>query len=274
LPGAAGRADWRLLVAVAAPLAVYAGLRARSGAMTPSTAPSFYQLTFAPALVARNVLEYLDRAATMAVVAMLIAAAVWRVVPSFDRRQRRVLAACGIWTACGYAVTVFLPVRSSLYAVFPSIGPAIACAVVLDAMLIQHAANDVAARRRALARLAVVFCPPLQAAIPVYRARNGRYVEPARLSERALRTIAAQTASTPSGTVIVLHDVDDPASNFVGAFGTFGTTAVSARAGRDLSVWIDPPPGEWRSAGLRPPGDGDRRIDFAVDRGRVFRVNP
>jgi hypothetical protein len=122
--------------------------------------------------------------------------------------------------------------------------------------------------------LAGAIAVVLVAAIPIYRARNSRYVEPARLSDRALRTIAAHATAAPAGATIVLRDVTDPMSSFVGAFGTFATNAVRLQSGRDVNVWIDPPPGDWRLAGLQPPGHRDVAVEFAVDRGRIFKVGP
>src|SRR4029079_13487002 len=140
-----------------------------------------------------------------------------------------------LWLGCGFAVTLFVPVRSSLYAVFPSVGIALACGVVVDGI------RKAAATDPSLGRLTMGLAAVLIAALPIYRVRNGRYVEPARLSERALRTIAPHAAVMSEGSVIVLHDVDDPASNFSGAFGTFASDAVRMRAGHDVTVWIDSP---------------------------------
>jgi hypothetical protein len=259
--------NWRLIAALATPLAIYGGLRLFTGAMTPESAPPYYHLTFWPALVARNALEYADRAGTIGAVALLVAACVWRVRPAIDAEHRRLLAAAFVWTICGFALTLFVPVRSSLYAVFPSVGVALACGVVLDAMRARGGAP------MPLPRLAAAVSAVLIAALPVYRARNGRYVEPARLSERALRTIAPQAAVIPAGTGIVLHDVDDPTSSFIGAFGTFASDAVTMRAGRDVTVWIDPPSGALIGVGQRPPLQ-QIGAEFGVERGRIFRVKP
>jgi hypothetical protein len=261
--------DWRLIAALGLPLLGYSGLRVHSGAMTLASAPSFYHLTFTPSLVAQNAFQYGDRAATAALITLVLAAAAWRIVPALGSRQRRLLAACAVWMVCGYSVTLFVPVRSSLYAVFPSAGAAIACGVVLDAMMAQ-----MATRRFALARLAVVFGVTLLALVPAYRTRNGRYVEPARFSARALRALAPQAASAPEGTTIVLHDVDDPTSSFVGAFGGFATEAVSMHAGHDVRVWIDLPPDGSQSARQRPPRPDQIHATFAVERGRIFRIGP
>ena len=106
--------------------------------------------------------------------------------------------------------------------------------------------------------------------------RNGRYVEPARFSERALRTFAADADAAPSDNqgTILLHDVADPTSSFVAAFGTFATDAVRLRTGRAVTIWIDPPPGDWNLAGLEPPQPSDIIAEYAVQNGRIFRVHP
>jgi hypothetical protein len=260
---------WRALAAVAVPAALYFAVRAQTGAFTPASAPSYYQLSFAPAFVARNLFEYADRAATVGAIALLIAAAVYRRMPAIDRSRLPLMAACAVWSVGGYALTLFLPIRSSLYAVFPSVGVAIAVAAIVDDMR----SRAMLPSRQAL-RLAVAFGAIVVAMVPAYRARNGRYVEPARLSERALRTIDSDVAAAPAGSVIVLRDVNDPTSSFVGAFGTFATNAVRLRSGRDVQAWIDPPPDDWRLAGLQPPRPREVALTFAVERGRIFKDAP
>jgi len=266
------RDDARLVAALAVPPAIYVAIRMQTGAFLPWSAPSYYRFSFAPALVARNVLEYADRAATIGAIAIALAALAFRLAPAIDRSRLRLLAACAAWCGVGYALTVFLPIRSSLYAVFPSAGAAIGAAAVVESMITRAASRHGAAEGAAALRLAIVLGASLLAMVPVYRARNASYVEPARLSERALRAI---DAGAPAGrAVIVLHDVDDPMSSFVGAFGTFARDAVRLHSGRDVNVWIEPPPGEWQLAGLRPPHPREPQTTFAVDRGRVFRVGP
>jgi len=53
-------------------LAVYLVLRSTSGAFTPATAPDFYQLSLAPALLLRNAAEYADRAGTLSAAVSLV----------------------------------------------------------------------------------------------------------------------------------------------------------------------------------------------------------
>jgi hypothetical protein len=78
--------------------------------------------------------------------------------------------------------------------------------------------------------------------------------------------------SASSSRVITLHDISDPMSNFAGAFGTFATNAVRLRTGWEVQVWIDPPPGGWQLAGVRPPTSDRAIISFAVDHGRIWRT--
>ena len=214
-----GGLNWRALAAVAVPAALYFAVRAQTGAFTPASAPSYYQLSFAPAFVARNLFEYADRAATVGAIALLVAAAVCRRMPAIDRSRLPLIAACAVWSVGGYALTLFLPIRSSLYAVFPSVGVAIAVAATVDDMR----SRAVLPSRQSL-RLAVAFGAIVVAMVPAYRARNGR--------------------------------------------------AVRLRSGRDVQAWIDPPPGDWRLAGLQPPRPHEVALTFAVERGRVFKQRP
>jgi hypothetical protein len=260
--------DGPMLVALTVPTLLYLMLRAYSGAMTPWSAPPYYRFTVNPAVVARNLLEYGDRSLTITAVTIALILAVFQRLPKSDERDRRLLAACALWFAGSFASTLLLPIRSSLYAVLPSTGAALACGVVLDAM------TRGAVGTTRLFTLGGVMALILIGAIPVYRERNWRYVEPARLSNRALRTLAPEAAAAPPGTFIVLHDAGEPPSNFVGAFGTFATPAVRLYTGRDVNVWIDPPPEGWQNAGVPPLRPQDVRASFQIDRGRVVRVGP
>jgi hypothetical protein len=263
-----GRFPPQLVIGLGAPVAVYLALRLHTRAFTPFSAPHFYQFSFALPLVLRNVGEYADRAGTAALLTMAIAAVTCWQWPRLRPDQSRLVAAGLLWVVGGYILTVFLPVRSSLYAVFPSVGAAVVTAVALQAMF-----DAGIEERGATIRLAVVLAASLLAFVPTYRSRNGRYVEPARFSERALRIISADVSVAGDGGTILLHDVADPTASFVGAFGTFATDAVRLRTGRNVTIWIDPPPGDWDIAGLRKPDPGGVVAEYAVASGRVFRVH-
>lgn len=210
---------WPLFAA----LAIYLVLRLQSGAFWPATAPSYYQLTIQPSILFSNALEYLDRGATWpAAVALLVAFAA-RTRPILAPGERRILALGALWFAFGYAITVSVPVRSSLYAVFPSIGACIAVAAVVAAIIRQQPG-------RALRTLAVASVIPLLL-VPVYRARNVRLVAPADLSATVLRDVERAATPFPAGVRLVL--IDDPAARFTldAAFGGLLPDALALTLG-------------------------------------------
>src|SRR5262249_24466619 len=127
LPSRTQMALWWLCSA--ALIGLYLALRFQTGAMTPWTAPPYYRFTLNPAIVFRNIGEYADRALTFPAA---VAALAWIVLrPSSERApMSRAVVICGAaWIAGGYGLTMFLPVRSSLYACFPS---ARACLIAAD----------------------------------------------------------------------------------------------------------------------------------------------
>ena len=156
--------------------------------MTPGNAPDFYQFVFAPPAVFRNILEYADRAATLTALLLLFLLAIIRRRPALDPAERTAVTIGAAWALAGFAVTVFLPVRSSLYACFPSVGVALAGAAIATALWRAGTAQQ----RRAAA--AVVLILPVLL-IPIYRVRNGRWVELAVLS-------SAVTPDAPGGGTI------------------------------------------------------------------------
>src|SRR5215510_4326155 len=110
---------------LAVPLTLYAVARLNTNAMLPSNAPDHYAFTFAPLSVAQNLLQYVDRSWTFSVAATALLWCFARPTVGLDWRRSRV-AVCGlVWFACGLAITVFLPVRSSLYTCLPSVGAAV-----------------------------------------------------------------------------------------------------------------------------------------------------
>jgi len=239
-----------------APLLVYAVLRAQTPAMTPGTAPWFYRPTVDLRLLAGNALEYLDRGATVFAFVTAMAWAVYR--PRRFELPGRLVAAGVAWFIAGYALTVWIPVRSSLYAVFPSVGTALLCAGAVDAFR-----SASATRRSADAWLAAALASVL-ALVPVYQKRNDRWVEPARLSARAIEAMAASPPPGARGTVI-LEDEDARFASFSDAFGDFAGEAVHEATHRGLDARIE-------SGGARWTGPVAAR--YKLTRGRIDRVNP
>ncbi len=98
-------ATWLLGSAVV--MASYLAIRSQTGAMTPATAPGYYQFTFEPAVVLRNALEYADRAVTTSAIAVLLGLLLlWPRSFRLDPMQRRIVLCAGLWLAGGFGITV------------------------------------------------------------------------------------------------------------------------------------------------------------------------
>jgi hypothetical protein len=232
-----------------AALAIYGFLRTRSGAMTPASAPWFYRFTFAPADVAGNFVQYADRTFTFAAGVCLLGLIVLQ--PAWRRVQVSTpVIVCGLaWAAGGYALTLFLPVRSSLYACFPSIGAAIIAAEIGRAF---WQASVEAARQRAMIAAIVMAI----ALLPVYRARNHRWTDLADFSTSILGQLRTLTASLPDGAHIVLVDDRRTRVNLGSAFGVMINDAVRLDTGRRLDIWVDAPQADaWEAVPPRPCAD-------------------
>ena len=260
-PWRAARRAWPLFVV----LAVYLAARAAAGGMTPWTAPAFYRFTLDPATVGRNVLEYLDRAATLPAAATLIMALVARTLPRPTVRQWRQVTLGAVWMIGGYGLAILLPVRSSLYAVGPAAGAALAGAALLAAIWSRAAP---AARRRMVgaALLGAVL------AVPVHWSRNDRWVQWARLSTHVLDEIAPVAARLPPERVVRLDDDRSVRTNLDAAFGTLIEEAVRVRTGLTRRVWIEPPVTDARVGGLVAPDAADVAARFALRDGVLVRV--
>ena len=260
-PQRAARRVWPLF----AVLAVYLAVRAAAGGMTPWTAPAFYRFTLDPMTVGRNVLEYLDRAATLPVATTLIMALVAGTLPRPTVRQWRQVTPGAVWMIGGYGLAILLPVRSSLYAVGPAAGAALAGAALLAS--IQDRATPGARRRMvgAAALLAVL-------AVPVHWSRNDRWVQWAKLSTHVLDEIAPVAARLPPERVVRLDDDRSVRTNLDATFGTLIEEAVLVRTGMTRRVWIEPPVTASQAAGLVAPDAEDIAARFALRDGVLAHV--
>jgi hypothetical protein len=154
---------------------------------------------------------------------------------------------CGLsWLVGGYALTLFLPVGSSLYACFPSIGAAMIAAEICGALW-RHA-EPRARFRTVLAGVLIVI-----ALIPVYRARNHRWTDLADFSSSILEQFQTVTAGLPDRAAVVLLDDRATRVNLESAFGTLLNDAYSLKTGRKLTLWVEPPLSNAHLAGLQPP---------------------
>lgn len=269
-PDPVGRFAWSTALHATWPLALslvtYAVLRYASGAFGPGSAPAYYRLTLSPFTVLDNAAKYLDFAATWPVAVVLLAAAVAAVVPRPTRLQTRIVRLGIMWLAAGYAITLFLPIRSPLYACFPSVGAAFAAAALLEAVWIGCTR---AARSRLLA--AGLVLPFLL--LPVYWSRNVRHAKGARLSAQWLGDLETAQIDLAPNQVLVLRDDPrlPPTERLPAAFGTLYEEAVRDTLERPVRAWIEPPPNGWQLAGLRPPDPSMPRIVFALKNGRLVR---
>jgi hypothetical protein len=232
-------------------LFVYLGLRVASGAFWPTNAPPYYAFTHSPTLIARNVLEYADRAGTVAAVVALVLLIACRtrrsqLLPS----ERDVLLFSALWIPATFALTVLVPVRSSLYALLPSIGSALAAGVVASAAS--------RARPNVFAKAVLVLLLLAAVLIPVYRSRNVRWTALAIFSEQVMTTLVRETAGRPGG-YLVLIDSDDTRVNLRSAFGGLFPEAARLRLGTAWSGEIVAEPEE-----AQRPGDLTLRLSGEV----------
>ena len=254
---AAARAAWPSLLV----LVPYLLLRAGTRAYLPHTAPGFYRLSLDPALLARNAAEYLDRSCTLAAGAVLLLWLIVRRRPALDDAERTTVARGLVWLVLGFGITVFLPVRSSLYALFPSIGSVLAAAALAQSLW-----RDAAPRARRWIPMAAVLLP--FAALPVYRTRAVRWVQPADLSRQALEDLRRDPPDPKA--VTVLHDIARHDRGLAAAFGTLLPEALALH-GWTATVWIDPPPPGSSPAAMDTSGAAAVHHRFLRD-GRL--VNP
>ena len=128
-----------------------------------------------------------------------------------------------LWILTGYALTVFLPIPSSLYALFPSVGTSLAAAACASRVL--------RLKPQRFARAAAIAMVSVSLLIPVYRSRNQRWVGDAELSARTLNTIQSATRTLPQGGRIVL--IDDPSERyrFASAFDSALPEALALTVG-------------------------------------------
>jgi hypothetical protein len=251
--------------AAAAPVAIYLALRVHAGAMTPATAPAFYRFSVDPLVIARNVFEYAGRAAGMTAVAALVAAvAAGFGRPALSATHRRVIVVGLAWVACGFGLTLWLPVRSSLYACFPSAGAVLAGAALVEAWW---------ERTRPPARTAAVVLalalPFLL--LPVYWRRNARWVRAGRLASQVVAELSRSAPAVPPNALVIIHDDRSRRTNVASTFGTLIEDAAVLAMGKPVRVWVEPPLPDAALAGMTPPADAPA-AEFRLADGKLTFV--
>lgn len=216
--------SWPLWVAAV----IYLIVRFQSGAFGMSDAPSYYRLTSDPGVILKNAVEYLDRAATWPAVTAVLMLLCPPAGTPFDDVERRVIRFGMVWFVLMFAVTVFLPVRSSLYAVAPSIGTALAAA--------SFASRAQRAAPYRFARVSTALIIAAAALIPVYRMRNQGLIGPADLSTQATAELQRAAHLQPGVREIVLIDEPGAGVTLEDAFGALAPDAVHLFVSPDVLV--------------------------------------
>ena len=213
-------------------LAIYFALRAQTAAMTPMTATDAYRFVLSPGALVGNALEYLDRACTFSAIVVIVAHLIaWR-RPAITPAIMRVLLLAAIWFAGTFALTIFVPNRSSLYALLPSVAPALVTGFLLQQL---WDGSTQGVHRRLVA--AAVILPILL--LPVYWSRNVRWVEIAELSSETFAAIQRVVGERPDADRIVFHDDRSTRRSFANAYDQLLPEAVRLAAGRDIRAEID-----------------------------------
>lgn len=209
--------------------AAYLTLRQMSGAMTPSSAPWYYTFTFDPRHLAANAREYADRVATTALVAGIGAAALLKAPRDMWPPMRTLAIACAVWVAGGLALTFFLPVRSDLYALLPSIG-----ACVLAGAVAGEAWRRASEPRRRAALVIAISAPVLLS--PVYLARTHRWVELANLSTTVLDDLDRYSRAISRPVAVTIEDRQSTRANIDSAFAGGLSRGFTLWTGRTIQI--------------------------------------
>jgi hypothetical protein len=224
------RVTWPAWIA----LVIYFTLRGQTAAMTPMTAPDAYRFVMSPGALAANALEYLDRACTFSVIVLVVAHLMaWR-RPATTPSIRRVLTLGGIWFIGTFALTVFVPNRSSLYALLPSVAPALVTAFLLQQL---WDASTAGTHRRLV--VAAVIVPVLL--LPVYWSRNLRWTEIAELSSDTFAAVRRVVRERPDTNLLLFRDDRSSRRSFADTYDQLLPVAVRLASGRDINAEIVPP---------------------------------
>jgi hypothetical protein len=215
--------------------AAYLYLRQKSGAMVPSSAPWYYTFSFSPSQIASNALEYIDRLGTTSILVVIgaVAALGWPAV--WPANIRRLFIASLLWIAGGLGLTLFLPVRSDLYALLPSIGAVVAAGAVCDA-----AWQSATIQRRRIALVLAIIAP--LALSPIYYLRTSRWLEMAQLSTSVLTDLDVQTRQHSDIDRVILGDDRGNdrrrRANLDSTFGNFLPLAFEFWTGRGMDITV------------------------------------
>jgi len=243
-----------------AALAAYLVLRSRTDAFTPATAPSFYRLSVSPEVLVPNAISYLDRSMTFTAAVLLLAVLAFVRVRTVALDAERAAAMKGaVWLVLGFAVTIMIPVRSSLYVVFPTIGSALIGMAAASWLW-----RGIPASRQRAATAALMVLP--LALLPIHWLRHETTKRQGILSSQVLETIRSAARESPAIARIVVVDDNHSRVTAASAFGGALPTAVELVMGR-------PVPTELVAAGEQPAADSKDTLVLRIADGAVTVLN-
>jgi hypothetical protein len=227
LPAAAiARAAWPSFAALAA----YLAMRTRTDAITPANAPSFYRLSLSPDVLLANALSYLDRSLTFTAAVLLLGVILFvRVRPRLLDGEWQAIYKGAVWLVLGFAVTIMVPVRSSLYVVLPTVGAALIGIAAGSAIW-----RTVPAARRRAAVACLAALPIL--VLPIHWLRHQTSKSQAILSTHLLEQVRIMSEHNPSAGHLVVVDDPEARPSIASAFGAELPRAVELVTGRRLQV--------------------------------------
>jgi hypothetical protein len=215
-------------------LALYFALRLQTAAMTPMSASEPYRFVFTSEALLVNALEYADRACTCAVIVIAVAHLLARRRPALTPSTLRLMVLGAVWLVGTFALTIFLPSRSSLYALLPSGGVAL-----IAGSMVQDVWSAAAAGVRTRLAVAAVVLP--LALLPVYWIRNTRWTEIADLSAETFEAVRRVTRERPDVPMLIFRDDPVARRSFANAYDQLLPQAVALAAGRDIPVELETP---------------------------------
>jgi len=209
----------------------YLLLRLNSGAFWIGSAPSYYTMTLDVSSLSRNLAEYADRSLTFSSLWIILAMVWFQRRPGVGDDLKKILVFGGLWFTFGFALTVLLPVRSSLYVVFPSVGAAL-CAATVVADITLHAPKD-RSRKAVLAAMCL-----LVALVPVYWSRNARWTNLAELSYAVVAHLQRESRGWGDRPTVVIVDDITTRVNLTNAWGSLvpDVSALTLGPAVELSV--------------------------------------
>jgi hypothetical protein len=224
----------RWLLIGAAIVAAFLTVRSTTNAMTLANAPEYYRFTTKLATIGRNALEYADRTTTTTAAALLLLAIIIRPrLRLIDPELRSIVSCGGVWLIAFITPALLLPVRSSLYACLPSVGPCVVAAAIASRWW--EAANQ---PRRQYALVGAIVVPLLL--WPVYHARTERWVGMAEFSTRAIAELKSVTANLPDDSDILIVDDRSQRANAASVFSTMLRDAFLVMTGRFMTFYVEP----------------------------------